>query len=88
MPSWKDLDRFLNHDGWFYDTNRSGKDKFYIKRTLTGDWKFMRVSKGSGEISKKVFPKILKEMGCSKTYFNAVLANSKKRSEDPAKRMI
>ena len=42
MPSWKDYERFLQHDGWEYISKNSGTDKFYIKifsggRIVLGD---------------------------------------------------
>ncbi len=59
MPSWRDLKRFCERDGWelYKDTDHY----FYRKRTATGELKLTKVSKGTGEIGKALFRRILKE---------------------------
>jgi hypothetical protein len=78
MPSWKDLERFLQHDGWEYRPNNSGRDKVYTKLLSNGEILWARVSKGSGEIGKGLFAAILKhQIKASPEYFNKVLSSKK-----------
>jgi hypothetical protein len=87
MPSWKDYERFLEHDGWIYRPNNSGKDKSYTKILKTGDILWTRVLKSSSEIGKGLFGAILKNQAqVSREYFNKVLANRKNSSDDPVDR--
>ena len=87
MPSWKDLNKFLINDNWIYEPRKSGTDKHYKKRLSNGSILVTRVSRGTGEISSGLFSKILKSMECSKSYFNKVLANRRKSTDDPVKRI-
>jgi hypothetical protein len=88
MPSWRDLERFLLHDGWEYLPRTSGTDKSYSKMLRTGEVLWMRVSKNSGQIGPKLFAQILKrQVKSSKEYFNKALSNKKSSSDDPIERM-
>lgn len=70
MPSWSDLERFLKHDGWTL-VRQNGTDKIYEKILDNGEILRSRVSKGTGEISKDLFARILKQqLRCDKEYFN------------------
>ncbi|MDR1014337.1 MAG: hypothetical protein LBL86_05090 [Coriobacteriales bacterium] len=88
MPSWRDLERFLRHDGWEYRPKNSGTDKSYTKTLRTGEMLWTRVSKGTGEIGGGLFAAILRhQVKASKGYFNRVLAHSKHRSDDSDERL-
>lgn len=59
MPSWKDLKRFCENDGWelYKDT-----DHYYFRKWMNdGELKLTKVSKGTGEIGKALFRWILKD---------------------------
>lgn len=87
MPSWKDFERFLLHDGWDYIPQNSGTDKYYKKIFSDGDIRRTKVSKSSKEIGKYLFVEILKNQVCaSKSYFAKVLSSKKNRSDDKTKR--
>jgi hypothetical protein len=90
MPSWKDYERFLKHDGWIYRPQNSGSDKVYVKILDTGEILWTRVSKGSGEIGKGLFAAILKHQAkVSKEYFSKAFGNQKYSSGNPnARRQI
>ena len=59
MPNWRDLRRFLENDGWTYV--RDAVDSIYTKRLDDGTILRTRVSKGTGEIGKALFARILKQ---------------------------
>ncbi|MDR0311719.1 MAG: type II toxin-antitoxin system HicA family toxin [Acidobacteriota bacterium] len=87
MPSWKDYERFLLHDGWEYVPGNSGTDRFYRKVFSDGEVRRTRVSKSSKEIGKNLFAEILKNQArASKEYFAKVLSNKRNSNDDPAKR--
>lgn len=70
MPSWRDLENFLRRDGYTL-VRQAGKDKIYEKTLPNGDILRCGVSKGTGEISKGLFARILKQqLKCDKEYFN------------------
>jgi hypothetical protein len=69
MPSWKDVKRFCEHDGWelYKDTDHY----YYRKWTNNGALKLTKVSKGTGEIGKSLFRRILKDqLQVTLEYFN------------------
>ena len=70
MPSWKDLKRFCERDGWelYKDT-----DHFYYRKDFVDEApRFTKVSKGSGEIYGHLWDKILKrQLQVTKEYFNS-----------------
>ena len=70
MPSWKEVKRFCERDGWelYKDTDHY----FYRKFDEFGNIKITKVSKGSGEIRKSLWNEILnKQLQVSKEYFNS-----------------
>lgn len=70
MPKWKELKRFCDRDGWelYKDTDHY----FYRKFDENGNLLRTKVSKGSGEISPKMFQEILKrQLHVTKEYFNS-----------------
>lgn len=72
MASWKDLRRFLENDGWVL--KRHGRDDIYEKVLSDGRILRTRVSKGTGEIGKGLFARILKQqLEVDKEYFNEYL---------------
>jgi hypothetical protein len=58
MPSFKDLKRFCENDGWelYKDTDHY----FYRKRLDNGELLLTKVSKGTGEINGHLWKRILK----------------------------
>ncbi|MGI6125288.1 MAG: type II toxin-antitoxin system HicA family toxin [Acetivibrionales bacterium] len=69
MPSWKDLKRFCERDGWeLYKTT----DHWYYRKYMPdGTLKRTKVSMGTGEIKKNLWKEILnKQLQVSKEYFN------------------
>ncbi|MDR0308494.1 MAG: type II toxin-antitoxin system HicA family toxin [Coriobacteriales bacterium] len=89
MPSWKDLERFLLHDGWQYRPNNSGRDKSYTRMLDNGEVLWTRVSRSSGEIGKGLFAAILKQqLQVSRDYFNRVLADNKNSSNRKSDRQV
>ena len=72
MASWKDLRRFIKHDGWIFV--RRGTDDIYEKTLPNGHILRTRVSMGTGEISKSLFRRILsQQLMVDKEYFNSKL---------------
>ena len=72
MPSWRDLKRFCERDGWklFKDTDHS----FYRKFDDDGKMRITKVSRGSGQINGNLWNYILKkELQVTKEYFNSKL---------------
>ncbi|MCL2108610.1 MAG: type II toxin-antitoxin system HicA family toxin [Oscillospiraceae bacterium] len=69
MPSWRDLRRFCQRDGWelYKDTDHY----FYKKHLEDGRYLRTRVSKGSGEINGRLWNDILKkQLQVTMEYFN------------------
>jgi len=70
MPSWKDLKRFCENDGWelYKDT-----DHFYYRKIDNdGSIRRTKVSKGSGEIKYHLWKEILKkQLRVNQEYFNS-----------------
>ena len=69
MPSWKELRRFLERNGWelYKDTDHY----FYRKRLNDGSMLFTKVSKGSGEIGHNMWRRILNhELKITQEFFN------------------
>ena len=70
MPSWKELKRFCERDGWelYKDTDHY----FYRKEDENGNLKLTKVSKGSSEIYRNMWNEILKkQLRVTKEYFNS-----------------
>ena len=69
MPTWKELRRFLEHDGW--KLYRTGDHYYYSKKLENGKTLYTRCSMGSGEIGHTMWQRILKrELGITQEYFN------------------
>lgn len=72
MPSWRELKRFCERDGWelFKDTDHY----FYRKIMADGSLKRTKVSKGTGEIPKRLWKDILKkQLQVNEAYFNKMI---------------
>ncbi|WEK54575.1 MAG: type II toxin-antitoxin system HicA family toxin [Candidatus Cohnella colombiensis] len=71
MPSWSDLENFLRRDGWVM-VRQTGRDKIYQKTLPNGEILRSAVSKGTGEIGKGLFTRILKQqLLVDREYFNS-----------------
>jgi predicted RNA binding protein YcfA (HicA-like mRNA interferase family) len=71
MPNWNDLEKYLKRHGWEL-VRQNGRDKMYRKILPDGTSIRTAVSKSSGEISKGMFAKILKQqLGITKEEFNS-----------------
>ena len=69
MPSWKDLKRFCDRDGWVL--YKDSDHYFYRKEDNDGSIRYTKVSKGTGEIKRYQWQEILKkQLKVSKEYFN------------------
>ena len=70
MPSWRELKRFCERDGWelYKDT-----DHYYFRKMDDdGNLRITKVSKGTGEIYGNLWNIILKkQLQVSKEYFNS-----------------
>ena len=58
MPSWRDLKRFCEHDGW--ELYKNTDHYFYRKVDENGNLRFTKVSRGTGEIKGFLWKEILK----------------------------
>lgn len=69
MATWKELKRFCEKDNW---TLYKDSDHYYYRKILdNGDILRTKVSKGTGEIGKDLFKKILKhQLRITKEEFN------------------
>ena len=69
MPSWRDLRRFCERDGW--ELYKNTDHYFYRKEDDDGNIRYTRISKGTGEIKVHQWNEILKrQLKASKEYFN------------------
>ena len=72
MPSWKDLKRFCEHDGW--ELYKQTDHYFYRKRDPDGNIRLTKVSKNPGQINGNLWQVILKrQLQVTKEYFNSKL---------------
>lgn len=72
MPSWRELKRFCERDGWelYKDTDHY----FYRKIMDDGSLKRTKISKGTGEISPRLWKDILKkQLQVDEVYFNRMI---------------
>ncbi|ODA39114.1 hypothetical protein [Desulfosporosinus sp. BG] len=72
MPSWRELKRFCERDGWelYKDTDHY----FYRKIMDDGSLKRTKISKGTGEISPRLWKDILKkQLQVDEGYFNRMI---------------
>jgi len=70
MPTWKELKRFCERDGW--ESYKTGADHFYYrKRDEDGSVRRVKISMGTGEIHSHLWREILKkQLGVTAEYFN------------------
>jgi len=69
MPSWKDLRRFCQNDGW--EMYKDSKDYHYRKEDADGIIRKTKASKGTGEIYGHLWQEILKkQLNVTMEYFN------------------
>ena len=70
MPSWKELRRFCESDGW--ELYRDTDHYFYRKHDENGNLKRTKISKGTGDIHRHLWSEILKkQLQVTKEYFNS-----------------
>ena len=70
MPSWKELKRFCERDGW--ELYKNTDHYFFRKDSNDGTPRFTKVSKGTGEIKGKLWNTILhRQLQVTKNYFNS-----------------
>ena len=70
MPSWKNLKRFCENDGW--ELYKNTDHYFYRKESDDGTPRFTKFSKGTGKINGNLWLLILhKQLGVSIQYFNS-----------------
>ncbi|QGG46857.1 type II toxin-antitoxin system HicA family toxin [Heliorestis convoluta] len=69
MPSWKELKRFCERDGWELYKNT---DHYFFRKVMPdGAVKRTKVSMGTGEIKPSLWREILKkQLLVSQEYFN------------------
>lgn len=69
MPSWRDLKRFCEKDGW--ELYKTTDHWFYRKFMPDGTLKRTKVSMGTGEIKGHLWKEIIhKQLQISEEYFN------------------
>ena len=59
MPTWKELKRFCERDGW--ELYKNTDHYFYRKADNEGNIKRTKVSRGSGEIPRNLWREILRK---------------------------
>ena len=72
MPSWRDLRKFCERDGWilYKDTDHY----FYRKDDESETPRFTKVSKGTGEIGRHLWRETLnKQLQVTIEYFNSMI---------------
>lgn len=70
MPSWKELKRFCEKDGW--ELFKKTDHWFYRKTMPDGTVKRTKVSMGSGQVKGGLWQDILKkQLQVSEEYFNS-----------------
>jgi hypothetical protein len=70
MPTWRELRRFCERDGWelYKDTDHY----FYRKESGDGTIRRVKVSKGTGEIRHNLWREILnKQLQVTSEYYNS-----------------
>ena len=72
MPSWKELKRFCERDGW--ELYKQTDHDFYRKFLPGGEMLRTKVSRGSGEIPAGTWKIILKkQLQTTQEHFNAII---------------
>jgi hypothetical protein len=70
MPSWKELKRFCENDGW--EQYKVTDHYYYRKYDKNGNIRQTRVSMGTGDIHGYVWKEILKkQLQVTMEYFNS-----------------
>ncbi|MDO4379731.1 MAG: type II toxin-antitoxin system HicA family toxin [Clostridia bacterium] len=70
MPSWRELKRFCERDGW--ELYKNTDHYFFRKTDENGNIKRTKVSRGNGEIKSHLWREILKkQLQVSEEYFNS-----------------
>jgi hypothetical protein len=70
MPSWKELKRFCESDGW--ELYKETDHYYYRKFDDDGSIRHTKASKGTGDIHKHLWNEILKkQLQVDKEYFNS-----------------
>jgi hypothetical protein len=70
MPSWRDLKRFCERDGW--ELFKNTDHYFYRKPDDDGVMRRTKVSRGTGQINGTLWNDILnKQLRVTKEYFNS-----------------
>jgi len=73
MPSWRDLQRFCERDGW-HQYKKKGDHWYYQKLMPNGTVKRTKVSRGTGEIKGNLWQQILKkQIQVTQEYFNKLI---------------
>jgi hypothetical protein len=71
MPTWRELKRFCEKDGW--ELYRSTDHYYYRKQLSSGVLKRTKISRSSKEIPGFLWKNILeKQLKVSKEYFNRI----------------
>lgn len=72
MPTWKELKRFCERDGW--ELYKQTDHYFYRKMDKDGNVRHTKVSMGSGEIPRHLWQQILKkQLQVTEEYFNKMI---------------
>lgn len=72
MPRWRELKRFCDKDGW--ELYKNTDHYYYRKRTENGEILYTKISKGSGEISPKLWAHIRNDqLRVTQDYFNKMI---------------
>lgn len=72
MPTWKELKRFCERDGW--ELYKETDHYYYRKRNPDGSVRFVKVSMGTGEIKGHLWKEILKkQLRVTEEYFNSMI---------------
>lgn len=70
MPSWKELKRFCETDGW--ELYKESDHYYYRKYDDNGNIRRTKISKGTGEIHGHLWNEILKkQLQVDTAYFNS-----------------
>jgi hypothetical protein len=71
MPSWKEIKRFCDNDGW--ENYKKATDHYFCRKLdENGNLKRTKVSMGSGEVYGHLWKEILNKQLCvSQEYFNS-----------------
>lgn len=72
MPSWRELKRYCERDGW--ELYRETDHYFYRKILTDGSVLLTKVSKGTGEIQGHLWQEILKkQLKTTQVHFNETI---------------